>query len=137
LSHHCVVSLESNLWRKVFNKSWNTRPSRIPSSSNALSYLQKTIVHFLSEDRLHSRCVVMHQIKIFEVLFLDLATHLVVLFHNVICSDRLSEQSSHEREQSHLLCLVIQKLNFILPPTNVLKLSSNRGISYGDSKSRT
>lgn len=77
----------------------------------------------------------MHQIEIFEVLFLDLVAHLIVFFNNMILSDRLSKESGHEWEQSHLLSLVIENLNLIFPTTDVLKLSPNSRIPYGDCES--
>ena len=37
LCHHSVVSLKSNTGREVINKSWNTRPCRVASTSKRLS----------------------------------------------------------------------------------------------------
>lgn len=76
----------------------------------------------------------MHQIKIFKVLFLYLVAHLIVFLNNMVLSDGLSEESCHEREESHLLSLIIKNLDLVFPTANVLELPSDCGISNCDGK---
>jgi len=67
----------------------------------------------------------MQKVKVLEILFFYILQQLFELCNNMILSETVSKHGGHEREELHLLCLVIYELGLFFLPTNVFELSSH------------
>jgi hypothetical protein len=79
LRHHRIITFEGGTRRKLLDNVWDPTPSTVSSSTDALPDRVETVLCIVSVDRFTTRSVMMHHIKVFKLVNLNIDQQLVVL----------------------------------------------------------
>lgn len=124
LSHDGVVALEGNEWRRILDDPRNTGPGRVSSAAEALPDLKNTVECLLGEKRLHAGSIMVAQVELSEIHFLNTLEENLDLGVGVLRREQGSEEFGDDREELHLLSLVVEQLRLLFAAADVLELAS-------------
>jgi len=136
LSHYSIVAFKGHLSWVVFDRAGNSRPCRIASASNALSDDKKWVVGILRIKGFKTWCIVVELFKSSKNTFLEVSHQLCILLTHSIGRCGHSKHVCYNREEFHLLGLIVKQLCLFLLATDVAELSSDRWISKSNCETK-